>query len=89
MRSNVYVLCGQEGDFSMSPTSKEDAQRLWQTEKMRLQDTLRRQKEQMQEDGAWLEKEEKLLVTQALLLFSFLILFFCLARSEGGKNTVE
>ncbi|XP_076129038.1 protein tyrosine kinase 2 beta, b [Alosa pseudoharengus] len=50
-----------EGDFSMPPTSKEDAQRLWQTEKIRMQDTLRKQKQEMQEDSAWLEKEEKLL----------------------------
>ncbi|XP_030638640.1 protein-tyrosine kinase 2-beta [Chanos chanos] len=50
-----------EGDFTLEPSSKEDAQRLWELERQRMQDTLRRQKQQMQEDNQWLEKEEKLL----------------------------
>uniref|UniRef100_A0A8C1EW05 non-specific protein-tyrosine kinase n=1 Tax=Cyprinus carpio carpio TaxID=630221 RepID=A0A8C1EW05_CYPCA len=50
-----------EGEFSFGPTSKEDAQRLWQVEKDRMQDTLKMQKEQMEEDTKWLKKEEKLL----------------------------
>uniref|UniRef100_A0A8C1K325 non-specific protein-tyrosine kinase n=1 Tax=Cyprinus carpio TaxID=7962 RepID=A0A8C1K325_CYPCA len=51
----------REGEFSFGPTSKEDAQRLWQVEKDRMQDTLKMQKEQMEEDTKWLKKEEKLL----------------------------
>lgn len=43
------------------PPSKEDAQRLWQAEKERMQETLMMQKEQMEEDTKWLKKEEKLL----------------------------
>ncbi|KAI2651891.1 Protein-tyrosine kinase 2-beta [Labeo rohita] len=50
-----------EGEFSFGPTSKEDAQRLWQVEKDRMQDTMKTQKEQMEEDTKWLKKEEKLL----------------------------
>ncbi|KTG44375.1 hypothetical protein cypCar_00000869 [Cyprinus carpio] len=50
-----------QGEFSFGPTSKEDAQRLWQVEKDRMQDTLKMQKEQMEEDTKWLKKEEKLL----------------------------
>ncbi|XP_026147041.1 protein-tyrosine kinase 2-beta-like [Carassius auratus] len=50
-----------EGEFSFRPTSKEDAQQLWQEEKERMQDTLMMQKEQMEEDTKWLKKEEKLL----------------------------
>lgn len=50
-----------EGEFSFGPVSKEDAQRLWQVEKDRMQDTLKMQKEQMVEDTKWLKKEEKLL----------------------------
>ncbi len=46
----------------MEANSKEDAQRLWQRERQQMQDTLRRQKEQMMEDKKWLEKEERLLV---------------------------
>uniref|UniRef100_A0A8C2AJB4 non-specific protein-tyrosine kinase n=1 Tax=Cyprinus carpio TaxID=7962 RepID=A0A8C2AJB4_CYPCA len=51
-----------EGEFSFGPTSKEDAQRLWQKEKEHMQDTLMMQKEQMEEDTKWLKEEEKLLV---------------------------
>lgn len=40
----------------------EDAQRLWQLEKQRLQDTIKQQKDEMVEDKQWLAKEEKLLV---------------------------
>lgn len=40
----------------------EDAQRLWQVEKERMQETIRKQKDEMVEDKQWLEKEEKLLV---------------------------
>lgn len=40
----------------------EDAQRLWQLEKKRMQDTIKNQKDEMVEDKKWLEKEEKLLV---------------------------
>ncbi|XP_026085836.1 protein-tyrosine kinase 2-beta-like isoform X3 [Carassius auratus] len=43
------------------PNSKEDAQRLWEMERQCVQDTLRRQKQEMLEDNKWLEKEEKLL----------------------------
>ncbi|XP_059354839.1 protein-tyrosine kinase 2-beta-like [Carassius carassius] len=50
-----------EGEFSFGPTSKEDAQRLWQAEKERMQDILNNQKEQMEEDTKWLKTEEKLL----------------------------
>lgn len=53
----------QEGEFPrVEPNCKEDAQRLWQAERHRMQDTLRRQKQQMAEDEKWLEKEERLLV---------------------------
>uniref|UniRef100_A0A8C0YBY7 non-specific protein-tyrosine kinase n=2 Tax=Cyprinus carpio TaxID=7962 RepID=A0A8C0YBY7_CYPCA len=48
-----------EGEFSFGPTSKEDAQRLWQKEKEHMQDTLMMQKEQMEEDTKWLKEEEK------------------------------
>ncbi|CAK6962263.1 protein tyrosine kinase 2 beta%2C b [Scomber scombrus] len=51
-----------EGEFfRVEPNSKEDAQRLWQRERHNMQDTLRRQKEQMMEDKKWLQNEEKLL----------------------------
>ncbi|XP_072298154.1 protein tyrosine kinase 2 beta, b isoform X3 [Eucyclogobius newberryi] len=46
-----------EGEFlRMEPNS------LWQRDRLTMQDTLRRQKEEMMEDKKWLAKEEKLLV---------------------------
>uniref|UniRef100_A0AAQ4RBY7 non-specific protein-tyrosine kinase n=1 Tax=Gasterosteus aculeatus aculeatus TaxID=481459 RepID=A0AAQ4RBY7_GASAC len=48
----------------------EDATRLWQEERQQMQNTLRRQKEQMMEDKKWLAKEERLLVgSRASALF--------------------
>uniref|UniRef100_A0A8B9KTD2 non-specific protein-tyrosine kinase n=1 Tax=Astyanax mexicanus TaxID=7994 RepID=A0A8B9KTD2_ASTMX len=49
-------------EFSVGPSSMEDAQRLWQAEKQRMQDTIKKQKEDMVDDKHWLDKEEKLLV---------------------------
>uniref|UniRef100_A0A8C1H6F8 non-specific protein-tyrosine kinase n=1 Tax=Cyprinus carpio carpio TaxID=630221 RepID=A0A8C1H6F8_CYPCA len=55
---------GSMGDRGfLEPNSKEDAQRLWEMERQCVQETLRRQKQEMLEDNKWLEKEEKLLVT--------------------------
>ncbi|XP_059375829.1 protein-tyrosine kinase 2-beta-like [Carassius carassius] len=54
-RLHLQEQCFQE------PSSKEDAQRLWEMERQCMQDTLRRQKQEMLEDNKWLEKEEKLL----------------------------
>uniref|UniRef100_A0A8C7K1C3 non-specific protein-tyrosine kinase n=1 Tax=Oncorhynchus kisutch TaxID=8019 RepID=A0A8C7K1C3_ONCKI len=51
----------KEGEFIVEPSSKEDAQRLWQMERERMQETMRQQKQQMMEDNKWLTKEERLL----------------------------
>uniref|UniRef100_A0A672H2C2 non-specific protein-tyrosine kinase n=1 Tax=Salarias fasciatus TaxID=181472 RepID=A0A672H2C2_SALFA len=52
-----------ESEFPrLESNSREDAQRMWQRERHHMQDTLRRQKEQMMEDEKWLEKKERLLV---------------------------
>ncbi|XP_035473062.1 protein tyrosine kinase 2 beta, b [Scophthalmus maximus] len=51
-----------ENEFPrLEPNSREDAQRLWQREKQKRQDTIRQQKAEMMEDNVWLQKEEKLL----------------------------
>ncbi|XP_040016606.2 protein tyrosine kinase 2 beta, b [Gasterosteus aculeatus] len=51
-----------EGEFSrVEANVTEDATRLWQEERQQMQNTLRRQKEQMMEDKKWLAKEERLL----------------------------
>ncbi|RXN33814.1 tyrosine kinase 2-beta isoform X1 [Labeo rohita] len=48
----------------LEPNSKEDTQRLWEMERQHVQETLRRQKQEMLEDNKWLEKEEKLLMSE-------------------------
>uniref|UniRef100_A0A4W4FBU1 non-specific protein-tyrosine kinase n=1 Tax=Electrophorus electricus TaxID=8005 RepID=A0A4W4FBU1_ELEEL len=56
-------LClSKERDFVLEPSSKENTQHLWELERQHMQETLRRQKQEMLEDNQWLEKEEKLLV---------------------------
>ncbi|KAK7906882.1 hypothetical protein WMY93_015494 [Mugilogobius chulae] len=52
---------GESEFLRMEPNSREDVQRLWQQERLHMQDTLRRQKAEMMEDKKWLDKEEKLL----------------------------
>uniref|UniRef100_A0A3B3T0V7 non-specific protein-tyrosine kinase n=1 Tax=Paramormyrops kingsleyae TaxID=1676925 RepID=A0A3B3T0V7_9TELE len=47
-----------ERDISLEQPSKE---RLWEMEKQRMQETLKKQKQQMVEDNKWLEEEKKLL----------------------------
>lgn len=61
----------------------EDAQRLWQLEKERMQDTIKKQKDDMVEDKQWLEKEEKLLVKIKILFFLtyYTLYFTCLCYS--------
>ncbi|KAJ8008671.1 hypothetical protein DPEC_G00080840 [Dallia pectoralis] len=49
-----------ESDFIVEPSSKEDAQRLWQLERERIEETMNRQKQQMMEDSKWLSQEEQL-----------------------------
>ncbi|XP_042611517.1 protein-tyrosine kinase 2-beta-like [Cyprinus carpio] len=56
----MRVLFVKDRGF-LEPNSKEDAQRLWEMERQCVQETLRRQKQEMLEDNKWLEKEEKLL----------------------------
>uniref|UniRef100_A0AAY4AXF2 non-specific protein-tyrosine kinase n=1 Tax=Denticeps clupeoides TaxID=299321 RepID=A0AAY4AXF2_9TELE len=65
-----------EADLTNSPTCKEDVQRLWQMEKQRLQEALRKQKEEMQVDKQWLEEEVKLLVRIPFIHLSILEFVF-------------
>uniref|UniRef100_A0A673JYU5 non-specific protein-tyrosine kinase n=1 Tax=Sinocyclocheilus rhinocerous TaxID=307959 RepID=A0A673JYU5_9TELE len=57
----------------LEPNSKEDAQRLWEMERQCVQETLRRQKQEMLEDNKWLEKEEKLLVSHQYCLLTLFL----------------
>ncbi|XP_046711128.1 protein-tyrosine kinase 2-beta isoform X2 [Silurus meridionalis] len=54
-------LHNQERAFGFEPSSVEDAQRLWELDKQRMEETLRRQKMEMLADSQWLENKEKLL----------------------------
>ncbi|KAL2098840.1 hypothetical protein ACEWY4_005320 [Coilia grayii] len=47
-------------------SSREDTQMLWEMQKQHMQDTLKRQKQQMEEDNDWLKQEEKMLDPSAL-----------------------
>lgn len=61
----------KEGEFFRAePSSREDVSSMWQQERQHMQNTLRRQKEQMREDKKWLEKEERLLVGNGASLTS-------------------
>ncbi|XP_031726153.1 protein tyrosine kinase 2 beta, b isoform X1 [Anarrhichthys ocellatus] len=62
IRSPRRRSIGEGEFFRVEANSREEATRLWQKERRHMQNTLRRQKEQMMEDEKWLEKEERLLV---------------------------
>lgn len=70
----------------------EDAQRLWQLEKKRMQDTIKNQKDEMVEDKKWLEKEEKLLVWMDTCSLTYPVelsytLYFMLSPFLGMSDT--
>lgn len=48
----------QEEDF-IRPSSREEAQQLWEAEKIKMREVLDRQKKQMVEDSQWLRREER------------------------------
>ncbi|XP_005075302.1 protein-tyrosine kinase 2-beta isoform X2 [Mesocricetus auratus] len=50
----------QEEDF-IRPSSREEAQQLWEAEKIKMRQVLDRQQKQMAEDSQWLRREERCL----------------------------
>ncbi|KPP65100.1 protein-tyrosine kinase 2-beta-like [Scleropages formosus] len=72
-----------EGELIIEPSSKEDAQRLWEMERLRMQETLKRQKQEMLEDNMWLEKEKKLLGNSSL----FFLHIACAASCHQAEFT--
>uniref|UniRef100_A0A673N6C1 non-specific protein-tyrosine kinase n=1 Tax=Sinocyclocheilus rhinocerous TaxID=307959 RepID=A0A673N6C1_9TELE len=58
---NRDKLCRTSEGLCVCLWGRRVSSRLWQVEKERMQDTLKMQKEQMEEDTKWLKKEEKLL----------------------------
>lgn len=52
----------QEEDF-LRPSSREEAQKLWEIERLKMRQVLDKQQKQMVEDYQWLRQEEKSLVS--------------------------
>lgn len=63
----MELLSSQEEDF-IRPSSREEAQQLWEAEKIKMRQVLDRQQKQMVEDSQWLRREERCLVSSSLLL---------------------
>lgn len=59
-RSSLQLLSSQEEDF-IRPSSREEAQQLWEAEKVKMRQVLDRQQKQMVEDSQWLRREERCL----------------------------
>lgn len=55
-------LSSQEEDF-IRPSSREEAQQLWEAERIKMRQLLDKQQKQMVEDYQWLRQEEKSLVS--------------------------
>lgn len=60
--SPLSPLSSQEGDF-VRPSSREEAQQLWEAERVKMRQILDKQQKQMVEDYQWLRQEEKSLVS--------------------------
>lgn len=56
------VSAHQEEDF-LRPSSREEAQKLWEMERLKMRQVLDKQQKQMVEDYQWLRQEEKSLVS--------------------------
>lgn len=60
--SPLSPLSSQEEDF-IRPSSREEAQQLWEAERVKMRQILDKQQKQMVEDNQWLRQEEKSLVS--------------------------
>lgn len=60
---SLVSMVPQEEDF-IRPSSREEAQQLWEAEKIKMRQVLDKQQKQMLEDSQWLRQEEKSLVSQ-------------------------
>lgn len=60
--SPVSLLSSQEEDF-IRPSSREEAQQLWEAERVRMRQLQEKQQKQMVEDYQWLRQEERSLVS--------------------------
>lgn len=66
---SLQRLSPQEEDF-IRPSSREEAQLLWEAEKIKMRQVLDRQQKQMVEDSQWLRREERCLVSASPLFLT-------------------
>uniref|UniRef100_A0A8D2IYJ0 Protein-tyrosine kinase 2-beta n=1 Tax=Varanus komodoensis TaxID=61221 RepID=A0A8D2IYJ0_VARKO len=62
-RHNVFKRHSMREEDFLRPSSREEAQRLWETERAKMQQLLEKQQKQMAEDYQWLRQEERALVS--------------------------
>uniref|UniRef100_A0A2R8M8V3 Protein-tyrosine kinase 2-beta n=1 Tax=Callithrix jacchus TaxID=9483 RepID=A0A2R8M8V3_CALJA len=62
-RHNVFKRHSMREEDFIRPSSREEAQQLWEAEKIKMRQILDKQQKQMVEDYQWLRQEEKSLVS--------------------------
>ncbi|NXN12731.1 FAK2 kinase, partial [Indicator maculatus] len=62
-RHNVFKRHSMREEDFLRPSSREEAQKLWEIERLKMQQVLDKQQKQMVEDYQWLRQEEKSLVS--------------------------
>uniref|UniRef100_A0A8I5ZLS9 Protein-tyrosine kinase 2-beta n=1 Tax=Rattus norvegicus TaxID=10116 RepID=A0A8I5ZLS9_RAT len=60
-RHNVFKRHSMREEDFIRPSSREEAQQLWEAEKIKMRQVLDRQQKQMVEDSQWLRREERCL----------------------------
>lgn len=60
-RHNVFKRHSMREEDFIRPSSREEAQQLWEAEKIKMKQVLERQQKQMVEDSQWLRREERCL----------------------------
>uniref|UniRef100_A0A8C8B086 Protein-tyrosine kinase 2-beta n=1 Tax=Otus sunia TaxID=257818 RepID=A0A8C8B086_9STRI len=62
-RHNVFKRHSMREEDFLRPSSREEAQKLWEMERLKMKQVLDKQQKQMMEDYQWLRQEEKSLVS--------------------------
>uniref|UniRef100_A0A663MFM4 Protein-tyrosine kinase 2-beta n=1 Tax=Athene cunicularia TaxID=194338 RepID=A0A663MFM4_ATHCN len=62
-RHNVFKRHSMREEDFLRPSSREEAQKLWEMERLKMRQVLDKQQKQMMEDYQWLRQEEKSLVS--------------------------
>uniref|UniRef100_A0A8C0FK16 Protein-tyrosine kinase 2-beta n=1 Tax=Bubo bubo TaxID=30461 RepID=A0A8C0FK16_BUBBB len=66
-RHNVFKRHSMREEDFLRPSSREEAQKLWEMERLKMRQVLDKQQKQMMEDYQWLRQEEKSLVSGSKL----------------------